>query len=184
MGVVRRRSWGRVSWVKERRRQVDAAPPGSELGAGIGVASEGGSGELVLGLGARIGAGRRDWGRVWGRRNGDGRDPSWAVLVVRRRGLGSGSVTVEVGRWWAGVESEAPDRMRKTRRGKPADRARKWLGYGIVYFIPRVSNRATIYIYIYLCAILHPRCRLVFYTQHPTHPSPRARPANLSTPRA
>jgi hypothetical protein len=88
--------------VKERRRQVDAAPPGSELGAGIGVASEGGSGELVLGLGARIGAGRRDWGRVWGRRNGDGRDPSWAVLVVRRRGLGSGSVTVEVGRWWAG----------------------------------------------------------------------------------
>ena len=54
--VLRRRDWGRVLGMRERRRQGGASPKQkSELGAGIGGASGGGS--------------------------GDGRDPSGAVLV-------------------------------------------------------------------------------------------------------
>ena len=67
MGIVLRRSWGHVWRVKERRWQVDAAAPGSEPATGC-----------------------RDWGRESELDDGigDGRGPSWAVLVVRACGVG------------------------------------------------------------------------------------------------
>ena len=84
MGIVLRRSWGHVWRVKERRWQVDAAAPGSEPATGC--RDWGRESELDDGIGGRQGSELGGFG-------GAG---------VRRRGLGSGLVTVEVGRWWAG----------------------------------------------------------------------------------
>ena len=84
MGVVRRRGWGRVWGMKERRWQVAAAPSGSELGAGIGVSLDEGAATAC-----------RDWGRESELDDGiGGRQGSelggFGGAGVRRRGLGSG----------------------------------------------------------------------------------------------
>ena len=108
----------------------------SELGVGIGVTSGGGSSDWVPGLEAPIRAGCRDRGRVWGRRSGDGKDPSWAVLLVRRRALGAGSMAVvavlggaasgagrgfvaaAVGAWGVGLGERSPGPDAEDRTGK------------------------------------------------------------------
>ena len=37
-----------------------------------------------------------------------------------------------------------------------------------------------IYVYIYIYANLHPRCKIAFYTQHPTHPASQLTQPNCS----
>ncbi|KAG2548356.1 hypothetical protein PVAP13_9KG181685 [Panicum virgatum] len=110
MRVVRRRDWGHVWGIRERRR-----PPGRREGRRREAETRWEEGGAAPGLGAR---------------SGGGRDPIGAVLVVRRGGRARrrGIRT----RWGRRGEAnrggpDEEDRLEKTRRGgSGAQESRVW----------------------------------------------------------